>query len=76
MRWTTTMVSAALAGMLGATAGCDNRPAGSSSSPPASSAKHACRGQNACKGQGGCATDAHSCKGRNACKGQGGCNMS
>jgi hypothetical protein len=82
MGWTNTMVTAALAGMLGA-AGCDkvdasaSKPSpGGSSSTPTSGAKHACRGQNACKGQGGCKTDMHGCKGQNGCKGQGGCNMS
>jgi hypothetical protein len=81
-KWTTTMIHAALAGMLlGTTSGCDKGDAsgpkaGVSGSSPASGAKHACRGQNACKGQGGCATDMHGCKGQNACKGQGGCGMS
>lgn len=82
MGWTTSMVTAALAGMLSA-GGCDKGEASASkpnatgsSSNPSSAAKHSCRGQNACRGQGGCKTDAHGCKGQNACKGQGGCNMS
>ncbi|HEV3192759.1 MAG TPA: hypothetical protein VGY54_19765 [Polyangiaceae bacterium] len=83
---TTAMVSAAVAGVIAAVAGCDksgsaNGPAGSSGSlTPAATqgappGKHACRGQNDCKGQGGCKTDKHACKGQNDCKGQGGCSM-
>ena len=40
---------------------------------PATSDKHACKGQNSCKGTGGCKTSDQGCKGKNTCKGKGGC---
>jgi hypothetical protein len=85
MNLTTTILAAAVGGILmgcgGATPSANaptdtpvaGAPASASSTPTTGSAKHACKGQNDCKGQGGCKTDKHACKGQNDCKGQGGC---
>ena len=84
MKRTSTMVAAAVGGILFGVTGCESNnpppqtPAAASPTPAAGTestpaAKHACKGQNDCKGQGGCKTDKHGCKGQNDCKGQGGC---
>jgi len=79
---TSTLMAAAISGiLLGATGTANaNQPSNSITPDLGSSAqeleekgKHACKGKNACKGQGGCKSDKHACKGQNACKGQGGC---
>ena len=74
-----TILGAALAGLLAGASSCQKAGASDDanhSSTAPNPARHSCKGQNACKGQGGCKTDAHACKGQNACKGQGGCAMS
>ena len=86
MNLKSTMIAAAVGGILMGAAGCgDSTPpakapdnaAGTTAAPAATgampAAKHACKGQNDCKGQGGCKTEKHACKAQNDCKGQGGC---
>jgi hypothetical protein len=82
------MLSAAVAGLMGATltqtsAKAMGRKSESKPTPAAdtttntksvpSSASHACKGHNECKGQGGCSSSDNGCKGKNSCKGKGGC---
>jgi hypothetical protein len=76
-----TMIAAAVGGILLGLTGCgESTPPASSPSNSTAGAtatdapKHGCKGQNACKAQGGCKTDAHACKGQNDCKGKGGCH--
>ena len=79
---TSTLMAAAISGMLLGATGVANAEQPSNSITNDVNAgsqqlddhgKHSCKGKNACKGQGGCKTDKHACKGQNACKGQGGC---
>ena len=85
MNLKSTLLTAAVGGILAGVTGCagggtpqptapsatEAAPAGA---PAAAPAKHGCKGQNDCKGHGGCKTDTHACKGQNDCKGQGGCH--
>ena len=66
------LLSAAVAGMVGAGALAGCRGTDDRGGAPAAD-KHACKGLNDCKGKGGCKTDKNACKGQNECKGQGGC---
>ena len=79
------MLSAAVTGLLGGSAGqlqaatsshASVSALGQSSFASALTAdkdKHACKGQNSCKGKGGCKAGDNGCKGKNSCKGKGGC---
>ena len=71
---TSTILAAAVTGLLmGGTTGC-KQTQGSTTSKSAEIEKHACKHLNSCRGQGGCGVEGkHSCRGNNACKGQGGC---
>src|ERR1700735_325475 len=80
MKLTSTLMAAAVGGILRGASACGGPapPAASPADGPAASgsatpAKHACKALNDCKGQGGCKTEKHDCKTKNDCKGQGGC---
>ncbi len=68
-----TLLIAAVSGIVLGAAASAHAADGPSKDPSAKEGKHSCKGQNVCKGQGGCKTEKHACKGQNACKGQGGC---
>ena len=67
------LMSAAVAGMMGAgaLAGCSGQGKKGPEAEPGE--KHACKGLNSCKGKGGCKTANNDCAGKNDCKGKGGC---
>lgn len=68
----TKLLSAAVAGMMGAgaLAGCTSN---GKNDGVAHAAEHACKGLNECAGQGGCKSGENGCAGKNTCKGKGGC---
>ncbi len=79
MNLNSTMMAAAVSGILLGASACGGAtppaasPGASADTAPTTAAKHACKALNDCKGQGGCKTDKHACKTQNDCKGQGGC---
>lgn len=79
MKKMTKLLTAAIAGIMGASMAASSVHAGDTKIEKgkgrhrASAKKNSCAaGQNACKGKGACKTADHACAGKNACKGMGG----
>jgi hypothetical protein len=76
MNWKTTLMAAAVTGLLAGAAACDKNEAKVESTPKAQTTTANAAPQSAPSATPAAAAEKHSCKGQNACKGQGGCKES
>lgn len=71
----TSLVAAAITGLMMTSVGCSSTQKGATSSG-GDMAQGQCHGVNACKGHGECGGAGHACAGKNSCKGKGWVKMS